>query len=148
MTAAYKKPQMEACSWCGGYGVRADGDGDVYECSHCDGGAVEARDAKGRFLPWITVPAEHDFAIREVRDGKIEIEGVTYAPHRPYDGSLEGQRFAFGRYWIGDSIDRSNPAGLAFVCLWGTEAAYLNQDDEDGIGSTDFEWWREVRDGS
>ena len=144
MTAAYKKPQTEPCSWCGGYGVRADGDGEAYECSTCGGsGAVEARDAKGRFLPWVTVPAEHDFAIREVRDGLIEIDGVCYAPSRPYDGSLEGQRFAFGRYWLGDEIDRSNPAGLAFVCLWGTEAAYLSR-GALAIGPIAFEWWREV----
>lgn len=153
MTGAYKTPQMEACSRCGGHGLVMYGDGEPCDCSDCGGsGAAEARDARGRFLPWRTVPAEHDFVIREVVDGRIEIEGVTYAPKRPYDGSLDGHRLAFGRYWTGDEIARGHPDGLAFVCLWGTEAAYLSQgevDDRDSPiyqdGAFAFEWWDEVR---
>lgn len=147
MTAAYKTPQTEPCSTCGGHGVRMIGDGEPFECSDCGGGgSVESRDARGRFLPWRTVSAEHDFAIREVVAGRIEIDGVTYAPQREYDGSLDGRRFAFGRYWTGDEIARGHPDGLAFVCLWGTEREYEDGPDaDDTLGTIEFEWWHEVQ---
>jgi len=58
-TATPKVPQREACSWCRGWGVvqeRPDSTPD--ECRKCGGsGEVEARDARGRFLPWV-VPSD------------------------------------------------------------------------------------------
>lgn len=49
-----KVPQMMPCSLCGGHGMRlAPPCGDVEDCYECGGGGVvEARDARGRFLPW------------------------------------------------------------------------------------------------
>lgn len=41
------------------------------------------------------------FALRTVQDGTVTIDGNAYAPserHMAYDGRLDGQRFAFGRY--------------------------------------------------
>jgi DnaJ-class molecular chaperone len=54
-----KVPQMETCSWCGGYGLRHSGEGDVIDCHECGGGGVvEARDERGRFLPWLVIVVE------------------------------------------------------------------------------------------
>jgi DnaJ-class molecular chaperone len=48
-------PQQEACSWCGGYGLRYAGADGVEDCTECGGGGmVEKRDERGRFLPWET----------------------------------------------------------------------------------------------
>lgn len=81
------------------------------------------------------------WAIRTVRDGRVKIGGRVYRPqghHLAYDGRLDGVRFLFGRYaapW--------KPGGWEpFVCLWGTEKAYLSGKDEDLAGGP------EVVDGS
>ena len=66
-----------------------------------------------------------NWAIRTIKDGKVRIGGVTFAPQprdMPYDGRLDGMRYAFGRYWEGDSV-------RPFVCLWGTEAFYHDPDE-------------------
>lgn len=58
--------------------------------------------------------------IRTVIKGRVKVDGAYYRPnerHRPYDGRLDGLRFAFGRYRKYDgSSDYEN-----FVSLWGTE---------------------------
>lgn len=55
-----KVPQMTTCSRCGGYGIRMNGE-DVSDCYDCGGSGVEeARDSKGRFLPWIEVKEDAD----------------------------------------------------------------------------------------
>lgn len=56
-----KVPQMTTCSRCNGWGVRAAGDA-VLDCTECEGGGVvEARDERGRFLPWLNLgPVEPD----------------------------------------------------------------------------------------
>jgi hypothetical protein len=64
------------------------------------------------------------FAIRTIKNGTVRIFGETYMPEDsevPYDGRLDGQRWAFGLY-------QSTPE---FVFLWGTEAAYHGADDWD-----------------
>lgn len=60
-------PQMETCSWCRGYGLRMNGE-DVVDCAACGGGGVvEARDERGRFLPWIEPKGMTLDAYRAVR---------------------------------------------------------------------------------
>lgn len=51
-----KRPQMEVCSRCGGYTILYSGE-DIVDCNECWGGLVEARDARGRYLPWVEAPA-------------------------------------------------------------------------------------------
>lgn len=43
---------MEPCSNCGGFGLLMNGE-DVTDCYECRSGMVEARDERGRFLPWV-----------------------------------------------------------------------------------------------
>lgn len=95
------------------------------------------------------------FVVRTIRDGTVRIIGKTYAvdeQHMPYDGRLDGLRYAFGRY--GEGWD--------MVCLWGTEAAWeatkrnasfrLQARYEQGDcygpelvdGAFPWTWWREV----
>jgi DnaJ-class molecular chaperone len=63
-----KWPQMEACSWCWGYGIHYSGE-DIVECRVCGGGGmVEKRDERGRFLPWRTVQAITHHGERGTRD--------------------------------------------------------------------------------
>lgn len=81
------------------------------------------------------------FAIRKVKDGKVKIGNIYYKPKEhlmKYDGRLEGQRFAFGRY----SHNKD------FVSLWGTEKFFLDENASsdgphvvDGILPWDF-WER------
>lgn len=53
-THVVKVPRMEECGECRGYGLRMNGE-DVGECRACGGGgSVEARDERGRFLPWLS----------------------------------------------------------------------------------------------
>lgn len=62
-----------------------------------------------------------NFAVRTIRDGKVRIFGRDFAPeqrHRPYDGRLDGMRYAFGLYY-GPGDER-----LPHVALWGSEEAY------------------------
>lgn len=56
-----KRPQMEPCSWCRGFGLYMNGE-DVADCHHCWGGMVEARDDHGRFLPWIETETDEERA--------------------------------------------------------------------------------------
>lgn len=52
MLKPIRQMPMEQCSNCAGFGLRMNGE-DVGDCSECGGGGVvEARDARGRFLPW------------------------------------------------------------------------------------------------
>lgn len=65
------------------------------------------------------------FAVRTVRPGTVRIGGVLFRPddcYQVYDGRLDGQRFAFGRYVTADVYE-------PYVSLWGTEAAYRGQCD-------------------
>lgn len=49
-----RRRAMILCPACGGHGLDHDGDGGVTECSTCGGACeVRARDAKGRWLPWV-----------------------------------------------------------------------------------------------
>lgn len=89
------------------------------------------------------------FCVRTVRRGAVKIGWVVYRVKeqcRRYDGRLDGQRFAFGRYpapW--------QPGGYEpFVSLWGTERAFrcrgeLTDEITDGPhivdGSLPWEWW-------
>jgi DnaJ-class molecular chaperone len=51
--ATYRHPQMEPCSRCGGHGLITNAIGEADDCPACGGGGlVEARDERGRFLPW------------------------------------------------------------------------------------------------
>jgi len=53
----FKTPPMENCPACGGSGITSFyPDGSLRECELCGAtGMVEARDEKGRFLPWDTI---------------------------------------------------------------------------------------------
>jgi len=60
------------------------------------------------------------FVIRTIRDGTVLINGKVFRPDPrwlPYDGRLDGTRWAFGLYWHGSEM-------LPFVELWGTEEDY------------------------
>ncbi len=51
-------PKMDRCSACGGYGILNFGDF-FPTCHECGGsGQVEARDERGRFLPWDAIEVE------------------------------------------------------------------------------------------
>lgn len=55
--------------------------------------------------------------LRTIQNGHITIHGRTYRPetrHMPYDGRLDGMRYAFGRY---STLPNT-------VTLWGTEEMY------------------------
>ena len=89
------------------------------------------------------------WAMRTVRYGRVKIGGAWYYPDPlflAYDGRLDGQRFLFGRYPVGDETY------LPYICLWGTEALARAPDDaayaalwgkgpEVVDGSLPWEWW-------
>jgi len=93
--------------------------------------------------------AQRAFRLRTIRDGHVRIDGRHYQPedrHMAYDGRLDGMRYAFGTY-------RHDPS---LVCLWGTEAAYKETDEERQAelwesqpecvdGSFPWMWWREIK---
>lgn len=85
------------------------------------------------------------FAIRKVKKGRVKIHGRLYEPkdNIPYDGSLDGMRYAFGLY--------SDPS---YVVLWGTEEAYRYKGPEENApwpgpecveGLFRWIWWEEVK---
>jgi hypothetical protein len=82
------------------------------------------------------------FAIRKVKNGKIKIGNIYYKPqehHMKYDGRLEGQRFAFGRYLHKEDI----------VSLWGTLEYFFDENaSSDGPHVVDgtYPWlfWEKV----
>ena len=93
---------------------------------------------------------EERFAVRTVRSGRVKIGGLVFAPSEQflaYDGRLDGQRFAFGRYRRGRSYE-------PFVALWGTEDAFLyrGEDFEERMfeephcidGKYSWTWWYAV----
>lgn len=91
------------------------------------------------------------WVMRTVRNGKVKVGGKFYEPrdpHVPYNGELEGLRFMFGRYFVGNKVE-------PFISLWGTEALAILDDPEtvewdnemakqpniiDGI--IHWQWWR------
>ena len=88
------------------------------------------------------------WAMRTVRQGRVKICGEYYYPdtrYLAYDGRLDGQRFLFGRYPVGETY-------LPYVCLWGSVALALAPDDTtyDALwgtgpevveGTYPWEWW-------
>ena len=68
-----------------------------------------------------------NWATRTIRDGKVRIEGRSYAPdgrYKEYDGRLDGLRYLFGIY-----RNDTRGAALDFVHLWGpAEYAKLDPD--------------------
>lgn len=88
------------------------------------------------------------FHIRTIKNGQVKILGHYYHPdntHMQYDGRLDGMRYAFGLYRIGDEDDKLEP----FVCLWGTEKAYRSECHTDWYGPECIDghfywyWWHE-----
>ena len=88
------------------------------------------------------------FAIRTIRNGSVKIGGLIFKPkpQHPYDGRLDGLRYAFGLYWIGDEWQSG------FVELWGSEALKRCQNEEESRrlfhsdpmwvdGRALWEWW-------
>lgn len=78
---------------------------------------------------------------RTVRNGAVRIGGLTYRPseqHRPYDGRLDGLRYAFGVY-------QGQPG---FVSLHSV-AGSTNSDDDNAVmegphcvdGYYPWLWW-------
>lgn len=87
------------------------------------------------------------FAIRTIRDGRVKINGVWFAPSeqwQPYDGRLNGMRYAFGLYYRETWDPR-------FVCLWGSEENYHSDSAEFEYGPEladggfPWYWWNAVR---
>ncbi len=101
------------------------------------------------------------FAVRTIKDGRVTIGGVTFAPKQeharglftqqgeawvlngfvsksvpvPYTGQLDGQRWAFGRY--------DKPGGEGFepyVSLWGSAKAFAFQGDVDTASDDEHDW--------
>lgn len=89
-----------------------------------------------------------NFAIRTIRDGSVKIANHTYRPrenHAAYDGRLDGQRWAFGRY-----RQRGLPDS-PYVYLWGTEEYYktrfdsrLERPEQMADGALPWLWWDRV----
>ena len=93
--------------------------------------------------PIMRHPKARHFVIRTIRNGKVRIFGHDFtpdAPHIPYDGRLDGLRYAFGLYRLGDGYEH-------FVHCWGTEAAYRSDSDlapagpEVVDGALAWEFW-------
>jgi len=69
---------------------------------------------------------KHRFAIRTIRNGRIKLDGKEWEPEAQfmlYDGRLDDQRFAFGRYFEGVI---TNTPQMPILELWGTEEFYYN----------------------
>ena len=89
------------------------------------------------------------FVIRTIKDGAVRVFNHRFTPREPYDGQLEGQRMAFGIYYMGDMM-------LDTLFLWGTEAMYtaeteeeyhnqyLDQPNVDIRGVIHWVWWEVV----
>jgi hypothetical protein len=83
------------------------------------------------------------FAVRTIRDGSVWVYGREFvASDRwlPYDGRLDGMRYAFGLYYTAGER-------LPFVSLWGADGAYGDENaDWPGPECVDdrfpWEWWR------
>ena len=61
------------------------------------------------------------FVIRTIKNGSVKIFGKIFKPdakHMEYDGRLDGMRYVFGLYWVGDHWNDG------FVFQWGTEQMY------------------------
>lgn len=68
------------------------------------------------------------FAIRKIRNGRAKIFGRWFYPDPkwiPYDGRLDGMRYAFGLYLTPEGEPEN------FVNLWGCEAQYLAKTPEE-----------------
>jgi hypothetical protein len=91
----------------------------------------------------VYTPSKRRFVLRTIKDGRVRIFGKTYAPVErtvPYDGRLDGQRWAFGLY----------PEYVGSVYLWGSERAYREGPEVDWETRPDvvngvfvWAWWRE-----
>lgn len=98
------------------------------------------------------------FALRTIRNGKVRIFGHDYAPRTPLLPEHEGMRAAFGLYRGPVGVRFSKTASyderglLPFVSLWGSEAAYRADTEEDVQGTWPgpfcdedgyfrWEWW-------
>lgn len=87
------------------------------------------------------------FVLRTIRGGSVVIDGVIYRPDERfmvYDGRLDGQRFAFARYFEGYY---ANTPPAPHIALWGTEEFYRDADapwpgPECVDGRFVWEWWR------
>jgi hypothetical protein len=83
------------------------------------------------------------FAIRTVKNGVVRINGVDFFPNKrdPYNGELDGKRFAFSLYY---NHEGWNPE---FVHLWGSEKMYhdceATFDNEPNVinGTFYWDWW-------
>lgn len=74
----------------------------------------------------------NQFAIRTIRQGRAKIHGRWFYPSEkflPYDGRLDGMRYAFGLYWSGDGAGNWHLED--FVYLWGPEELYHNDHEHD-----------------
>ncbi|HUW15287.1 MAG TPA: hypothetical protein VM537_36575 [Anaerolineae bacterium] len=97
--------------------------------------------------PIMRHPKARHFVIRTIRNGKVRIFGHDFtpdAPHIPYDGRLDGLRYAFGLYeYCGDRHSGYHH----FAHCWGTEAAYRSDSDlapagpEVVDGALAWEFW-------
>jgi hypothetical protein len=68
--------------------------------------------------------------VRTVRGGRVKIGGHWYVPrqhHQAYDGTLDGRRYLFGRYWSPWLPEKYEP----FVSLWGPEEAIRVTDEAE-----------------
>lgn len=82
------------------------------------------------------------WSVRIIQSGRVKIGGYWYVPsgcHLAYDGRLDGKRFAFGRYWLGDYCQ-------PVVSLWGTEEAFRKGEGDFGDAEVDgalpWVWWK------
>lgn len=61
------------------------------------------------------------YVVRTVKNGAVRIGGKVFRPrdwHMEYDGRLEGERLAFGRY---EEYSEGGPVWAEFVSLLSTE---------------------------
>lgn len=86
--------------------------------------------------------------IRTIRNGKVKVFGHWFSPREEYHGELDGQRWAFGIYYIGNMM-------MDTLYLWGSEDLYHAINDEnfselyysqDNIrdGVIHWSWWDNV----
>lgn len=74
------------------------------------------------------------FVIRTINSGKVKINNRWFKPsdqYKKYDGRLDGLRYAFGIYWVGETniLIMDN-----FLSLWGPEDQYNQEMPTDHSG--------------
>jgi len=75
------------------------------------------------------------FVTRTINDGKVKIYGREFYPSEQwmkYDGRLDGLRYIFGLYQIGEKLED-------FVFLWGPEDKDFGPEVVDS--KLDWAWW-------